>query len=222
MQPPKGLEDIILLSCNISCKGRKRSGEYMGFIPSQIIEYNRQIALKGTLILCDGKTIDAIWTGKYTSKMLKIHNEIMQLNYNFSRQKEFLPLQDVYVIKGSVPVKEVKTEEQRYYVIINGDGKKSGLVAAFITYPDWIKDFIIAMNTPKAIPVLLPKDFSIYDLGDLVGRVAYQIRLYARYYESFVGDLALMLPDGTIIPYGISKSAGSYFSAFILKQLKDR
>jgi len=210
MQLPKGLDDIISLSCNISCKGRKRRGEYIGFVPSQIIEDNKQKALKGTLILCEGTIIDAIWEGKYTSRMWKTYNEVVQLNYN-------LPLQVVYVIKGSVPIKGVIIEEQKYYVIINGNGKKSGLVAAFITYSDWVKNFIIAMNTPKAIPILLLEKPSIYDERDLVGRVAYQIMLYARYYGSFVGGLALMLPDGTIIPYGISKSAGSYFSAFILK-----
>jgi len=141
----------------------------------------------------------------------------MQLNYNFSRQKEFLPLQDVYVIKGSVPVKEVKTEEQRYYVIISGDNKKFGFITTFITYSGWVKDFIIAMNTSKAIPVFLPENPSIYDGRDLVGRVAYQIRLYAHHYRSIVGGLALMLPNGDIIPYGISKSASSHFSAFYLK-----
>jgi hypothetical protein len=208
MQSFGNLDDIL---CKISCK----KGEYSGFVPFITLKryYNQRVP-EGDLILCEGATLSSvIWKGQYRREILRTQKKIEQLNYLFGQEEQLnLPLRGFYVIRGEVPIEQAIINGRRYYVI-DGYKKSTKYVAGFITYLEWVKDFIIAMNTSGTIAVVLSENSSIFNRKDLIGIIARQIARY-RQYGPFIGVFALVLPDGTIIPYGSSKPFGSALSTF--------
>jgi len=209
MQPPKDINlDKILKS---KCKG----GGYSEFIPYSMKKIkndkgydNRHNVLVGELVLCDETIIRPVrWRGQYARRMSEAYREIEQLNFDEKYQ-----LQAFFVIKGSIPI-EKETRRKKEYYVIEGYEKDFKYIAKLFTYPEWVKEFIMAMNNPETEVVRLSPDSSVYRGRDLVGRIARQIRQYAQY-GPFIGELALMTPRGTIIPYGVSNSSSPIFSTF--------
>jgi len=98
---------------------------YEGFVPNgQTVNYSGQTDPIGDLILSNGTTLhDVIWNGQYASTIINNHNQIVQLNGQFVGQTDpvnnqpYVPLQDLYVIKGQVPVEQATINGQTYYVI---------------------------------------------------------------------------------------------------------
>ncbi|MFP3284256.1 MAG: hypothetical protein RXO65_02320, partial [Candidatus Nanopusillus acidilobi] len=98
---------------------------YEAFVPNgQTINYNGQTDPIGDLILNNGTTLhDVIWNGQYASTIINNHNQIVQLNNQFVGQTDpinnqpYVPLQDLYVIKGQVPIEQAIINGQTYYVI---------------------------------------------------------------------------------------------------------
>jgi hypothetical protein len=197
-------------------------GGYEGFVPSgQTVNYNGHTDPIGTLILDNGTTVhNVIWDGQYAGTIIQNHNEIEQLNNQWvgelvdeSSNQRFVPLQDVYVIKGRVPVEQVTLNGQGYYVI-HADEIRDADIAGFYTYQGWINNFIAAMNTPGTTPAVLPIISPVFDWENLTGIVAYQTMLYQAYGLHGAGGAVLVLPNGTIIPYGITDSPLGGMSLF--------
>jgi len=181
---------------------------YEAFVPNgQTINYNGNTDPTGTLILSNGTTIhNAIWDGQYASTIIQNHNQIDQLNGQFVGQtdpingQQYVPLQDFYVIKGQVPIEQVTINGQTYYVI-DANNINPADIAGFYTYQGWVTNFVEAMNTPGTYAAVLPGNSPVYDWTNITGTVAYQTMVYGRY-GPFDGGVVLVLPNGTIIPYG--------------------
>jgi hypothetical protein len=195
---------------------------FEGFVPSdQTVSYKGSQDPVGDLILSNGtKLPNVIWNGQYASTIIQNHNEIEQLNNQWvgelvdeSSNQRFVPLQDVYVIKGRVPVEQVTLNGQEYYVI-HADEIRDADIAGFYTYQGWINNFIAAMNTPGTTPAVLPIISPVFDWENLTGIVAYQTMLYQAYGLHGAGGAVLVLPNGTIIPYGITDSPLGGMSLF--------
>jgi len=142
---------------------------YEAFVPQNTINYNGQTDPVGDLILNNGTTIhNVIWDGQYAGTIIQNHNQIVQLNNQFVGQTDpinnqpYVPLQDLYVIKGQVPVEEVTINGQTYYVI-DANNINPANVAGFYTYQGWVPNFVEAMNTPGTIPERLPGNSPVYD-----------------------------------------------------------
>jgi len=127
---------------------------YQGFIPNGAVSYDGHTDPAGTLILDNGTAIrDAIWDGQYANTIIQNHNQIDQLNSQFVGKTDpvnhqpYVPLQDLYVIKGQVPVQQVTINGQTYYVI-EADKINPANIAGFYTYDKWIPNFVAAINTP--------------------------------------------------------------------------
>ena len=98
---------------------------YEAFVPDgQTINYNGHTDPEGELILNNGNTIhNVILDGQYANTIIQDHNQIDQLNNQFVGQTDpvndqpYVPLQDLYVIKGQVPVENVTINGQTYTVI---------------------------------------------------------------------------------------------------------
>ena len=98
---------------------------FNGFVPSgQTVSYKGSQDPVGDLILSNGTVIhDAVWNGQYSNTIIQNHNQIVQLNDQFVGQTDpvnnqpYVSLQDVYVVKGQVPVQQVTINGQPYYVI---------------------------------------------------------------------------------------------------------
>jgi len=174
-------------------------------------------------MLDNGTTIrDAIWDGQYAGTIAQNHNQMEQLNSQWVgrtdpvNHQQYVPLQDLYVIKGQVPVQQVTINGQTYYVI-EADKINPANIAGFYTYDKWIPNFVAAMNTPGTTAVL-PGNSPVFQWTNTTGTVAYQTYLYQQnnpYY--FTGGYVLVLPNGTIIPYGMTKNVlsatfNNYFS----------
>jgi len=87
-------------------------------------------------------------------------------------------------------------------------------VAGFYTYREWIDNFVVAMNTPGTTVARLPGDSPVFKWTNTIGTIAYQTKVYRRY-GPFAGGYVIVLPNGTIIPYGaIGNTAGSSLSNF--------
>ena len=114
---------------------------YEAFVPNgQTINYNGNTDPTGTLILNNGTEIkNVIWDGQYANTIIQNHDQIDQLNSQFVRQtdpingQQYVPLQDLYVIKGQVPVEQVTINGQTYYVI-EANNINPGDIAGFYTY----------------------------------------------------------------------------------------
>jgi len=118
--------------------------------------------------------------------------------------QQYVPLQDLYVIKGQVPVQQVTINGQTYYVI-EADKINPANIAGFYTYDKWIPNFVAAMNTPGTYAAVLPGNSPVFQWTNTTGTVAYQTHLYQHYAPLAGGDI-LIQSNGTIIPYGTTDS----------------
>jgi len=199
---------------------------YQGFIPRGVISYGEGANPKGYLILDNGTKIhNIIWDGQFEVEIFLNYHIINNLNGYFVRKtnpinkERYVPLQDVYVIKGQVPIKQVTLEGQIYYVILADKIDKAN-IAGFYTYQGWINNFIAAINTPDTTAAELPADDSpVFRWQNLTGTVAYQVMLYGRYWFRG-GGLVLIQPNGNIIPYGaiVDIPPGFYLLNFYISQ----
>jgi len=196
---------------------------YEAFVPNgQTINYNGHTDPEGNLILPDGKTIDnVVWDGQYANTIIQNHNQIDQLNNQFVGQTDpvnnqpYVNLQDFYVIKGQVPIEQVTINGQTYYVI-DANNINPADIGVFDTYQGWVNNFVEAMNTPGTYAAGLPGNSPVYDWTNITGTLPHQIILYGQHSPNLIGGGLLVLPNETIIPYGIIYSpSGSAFSSFI-------
>jgi hypothetical protein len=198
---------------------------YEAFVPNgQTINYNGHTDPVGELILNNGKTIDnVIWDGQYANTIMQNHDQIVQLNNQFVGQTDpinnqpYVPLQDFYVIKGQVPIEQVTINGQTYYVI-DANNINPADIAGFYTYDKWITNFVEAINTPGTIPERLPGNSPVFTWPNPIGTLAYETHLYQHYIIGFFGGDILVIPDGTIIPYGSSTPSGSALFNFTTPQ----
>jgi len=195
---------------------------YEAFVPDgQTINYNGHTDPEGDLILSNGTTIqDVVWDGQYANTIIQNHNQIVQLNNQFVGQtdpvnnQQYVPLQDLYVIKGQVPIEQVTINGQTYYVI-DANKINPGDIAGFYTYQEWVSNFVTAINTPGAIPERLPGNSPVYDWTNTTGTVAYQTLQYEVYGGYPAGGYVLELSNKPIIPYGVTTGPlGISFSNF--------
>jgi len=189
---------------------------YEAFVPSsQTVNYHGHTDPVGDLILSNGAVIhDVIWNGQYASTIIQNHNQINQLNNQFVGQTDpvnhqpYVPLQDFYVIKGQVPIEQVTINGQTYYVI-QASSINPANIAGFYTYYKWVPNAVVAMNTPGTYAAGLPGNSPVFQWANTTGTVAYQTMIYGGY-GAGPGGYVLVLPNKTIIPYGIPFSpAGS-------------
>ncbi len=181
---------------------------YEAFVPNgQTINYSGQTDPVGDLILSNGTTIqNVVWNGQYASTIINNHNQIVQLNGQFVGQTDpvnnqpYVPLQDLYVIKGQVPVEQATINGQTYYVI-DANKINPADIGVFDTYQGWVSNFVAAMNMPGTVPAGLPGNSPVFQWENLTGTVAYQTMIYGGY-SPFAGGNVLVLPNRTIIPYG--------------------
>jgi len=179
---------------------------YEAFVPNgQTINYNGQTDPVGNLILSNGTTLhDVIWNGQYASTIINNHNQIVQLNGQFVGQTDpvnnqpYVPLQDLYVIKGQVPIEQATVNGQTYYVI-EANKINPADIAGFYTYDKWVSNFVAAMNTPGTYAAGLPGNSPVFQWTNTTGTVAYQTMLLPGLGS---GGYVVVLPNGTIIPYG--------------------
>jgi hypothetical protein len=195
-------------------------GGYEAFVPNgQTINYDGHTDPVGDLILNNGTTIhDVIWDGQYASTIIQNHNQIVQLNSQFVGQtdpinnQQYVPLQDLYVIKGQVPIENVTINGQTYYVI-EANNINPANIAGFYTYQGWVTNFVEAMNTPGTTVASIPGNSPVFQWTNTPGTVVYQTELYG-HYGQFAGRYVLVLPN-KIIPYGaIGNIAGASLSNF--------
>jgi len=200
------------------------SSGYEAFVPNgQTIDYNGHTDPTGTLILSNGTTIqNVVWDGQYASIIINNHNQVVQLNSQFVGQtgpingQQYVPLQDFYVIKGPVPIENITIKGQTYYVI-EANNINPADIAGFYTYQGWVSNFVEAMNTPGTYAAGLPGNSPVYDWANITGTVAYQTKIYQQYSNFFGGDV-LVLPNGTILPYGTTSSPSGTAISFDLPQ----
>jgi len=178
---------------------------FEGFVPSGQINYNGNTDPAGDLILSNGTTIqNVIWNGPYASTIIQNHNAINQLNDQFVGQTDpvnnqpYVNLQDVYVVKGQVPVQQVTINGQTYYVIEASSINPANIVG-FYTYDKWVPNFVAATNTTGTYAAVLPGNSPVFTWTNATGTVAYQTMLLPGLGS---GRDVIVLPTGTIIPYG--------------------
>jgi hypothetical protein len=196
---------------------------YEAFVPNgQTINYNGHTDPEGDLILPNGTTIhNVIWDGQYSNTIIQNHDQIVQLNNQFVGQTDpinnqpYVPLQDLYVIKGQVPVEQVTINGQTYYVI-EANNINPADVAGFYTYQGWVPNFVEAINAPGTYGAVLPVSSPIFDWTNITGTVAEQTILYQDNIRGFVGRAVLVQPNESIIPYGINTNIppGTYLLNF--------
>ena len=197
---------------------------FEAFVPSsQTINYNGHTDPVGDLILPNGTTLKhAIWNGQYAGTIIQNHNQIVQLNSQFVGQTDpvnnqpYVPLQDFYVIKGQVPIQQATLNGQVYYVI-EANKINPANIAGFYTYQAWVPNFVAAINTQGTYAAGLPGNSPVFQWENLTGTVAYQTMLYEHYAHVF-GGAVLVLPNKTIIPYGITSSPSGTAISFDFPQ----
>ncbi|MFP3315886.1 MAG: hypothetical protein RXN91_06055 [Caldivirga sp.] len=198
---------------------------FNGFVPSgQTVSYKGSQDPVGDLILSNGTVIhDAVWNGQYSNTIIQSHNQIVQLNDQFVGQTDpvnnqpYVNLQDVYVVKGQVPVQQVTINGQPY-TVIEADKINPANIAGFYTYDKWVPNFVTAINTPGTYATVLPGNSPVFQWTNTAGTVAYQTKVYGQY-GSFPGGVILVLPNRTIISYGVNGDVlGSSLSNFTLPQ----
>jgi len=190
---------------------------YEAFVPQNTINYNGNTDPTGDLILSNGTTIqNVIWNGPYASTIIQNHNAINQLNDQFVGQTDpvnnqpYVNLQDVYVVKGQVPVQQVTINGQTY-TVIEADKINPANIGVFDTYQRWVPNFVVAMNTPGTYAAGLPGNSPVFQWTNTTGTVAYQTMVYGEY-SPFAGGNVLVLPNRTIIPYGGFPSGSALFN----------
>jgi len=200
---------------------------YEAFVPNgQTVNYSGQTDPVGDLILSNGTTLhDVIWDGQYASTIINNHNQIVQLNGQFVGQTDpvnnqpYVPLQDLYVIKGQVPVEQAIINGQTYYVI-EANKINPADIAGFYTYDKWVPNFVAAMNTPGTYAAVLPGNSPVFQWTNTTGTVAYETMSLGPYIRGFSGGVVVVLPNKTIIPYGYNANVpgGTPLSNFINPQ----
>jgi hypothetical protein len=199
---------------------------YEAFVPNgQTVSYSGQTDPVGDLILSNGTTLhDVIWNGQYASTIINNHNQIVQLNGQFVGQTDpvnnqpYVPLQDLYVIKGQVPVEQATINGQTYYVI-EANKINPGDIAGFYTYDKWVSNFVAAMNTQGTIPARLPGNSPVFTWTNTTGTVAYQTHLYQDYMLGSAGGYVLVQSNEPIISYGVyTNIPGTYLINYITPQ----
>jgi len=199
------------------------SNGYEAFVPNgQTINYDGHTDPEGNLILNNGTTIhNVIWDGQYSNTIIQTDNQIDQLNNQFVGQtdplnnQQYVNLQDFYVIEGPASVKQVIMDGQTYYVI-DANKINPGDIAGFYTYDNWVSNFVTAMNTPGTYAAGLPGNSPVFQWTNTTGTLPQEIILYGQHSQNLIGGGLLVLPNETIIPYGIIYSpSGSAFSSFI-------
>ena len=200
---------------------------YEAFVPNgQTVNYSGHTDPAGDLILSNGTTVhDVIWNGQYASTIINNHNQIVQLNGQFVGQTDpinnqpYVPLQDLYVIKGQVPVEQATVNGQTYYVI-EANKINPADIAGFYTYDKWVSNFVAAMNTPGTYAAGLPGNSPVFQWTNTTGTVAYQTMLYEHYIRGFSGGYVLVPSNETIVPYGYNDNVpgGAPLSNFISLQ----
>ena len=161
-----------------------------------------------------------VWDGQYAGTIIQNHNQIVQLNNQFVGQTDpinnqpYVNLQDLYVIKGQVPVENITLNGQPYYVI-DANNINPADIAGFYTYDKWVSNFVATMNTPGTIPERLPGNSPVFTWTNTTGTLAYETHLYQDYIRGFFGGPVLLQPNESIIPYGINTNVpGTYLSNF--------
>jgi len=199
---------------------------FEGFVPSGQVNYNGNTDPAGDLILSNGTTIqNVIWNGPYSSTIIQNHNQIDQLNNQFVGQtdpvnnQQYVNLQDVYVIKGQVPVEQATINGQTY-TVIEANSINPANIAGFYTYDKWVPNFITAMNTPGTYAARLPGNSPVFQWTNTTGTVAYETMSLGPRIIGFYGGVVLVQPNGTIIPYGYNANVpgGTPLSNFINPQ----
>ena len=198
---------------------------YEAFVPNgQTINYNGHTDPTGTLILSNGSTIqDVVWDGQYANTIIQNHDQIVQLNNQFVGQtdpinnQQYVPLQDVYVIKGQVPIQQAIINGQTYYVI-EANNINPADIAGFYTYQGWVSNFVEAMNTPGTYAAGLPGNSPVFQWTNTTGTLVYETQRYQDYIEYAAGGDVLVQPNGTIIPYGSVSPLGSALFNFTTPQ----
>jgi len=184
---------------------------YEAFVPNgQTINYNGHTDPVGDLILYNGHTIqtiqNAVWDGQYANTIIQNHNQIVQLNNQLNGN-----MQDLYVIKGPVPIEQVTINGQTYNVV-EANNINPQDIAGFYTDDKLVSDAVAAMNTPGTYAARLPGNSPVFQWTNTTGRVAYKT---LEYDELGAGGYILVLPNKTIIPYGILNSpSGSALANF--------
>jgi hypothetical protein len=165
-----------------------------------------------------------VWDGQDAGTIIQNHNQIVQLNNQFVGQtdpfnnQQYVPLVDVYVIKGQVPIMNTTIDGQTYYVI-EANNINPADIAGFYTYQGWVSNFVEAMNTPGTYAAVLPGNSPVYYWTNTTGTVAYQTIKYEQYGLNGAGRHVLVLPNETIIPYGaFDNIAGSSLNNYIVVQ----
>jgi hypothetical protein len=90
---------------------------------------------------------------------------------------------------------------QTYYVI-EANSINPANIAGFYTYQGWVPNFVEAINTPGTYAAVLPGNSPVYDWANITGTLAYETHRYQDYIRGFSGGVVLVLPNGTMIPYG--------------------
>jgi len=199
---------------------------YEAFVPDgQTTNYNGQTDPVGDLILNNGTTIhNIIWDGQYAGTIINNHNQIVQLNNRFVGQtdpingQQYVPLQDLYVIKGQVPVEQVTINGQTYYVI-EANNINPADVAGFYTNQGWVSNFVTAINTPGTYAAVLPGNSPVFQWTNTTGTVAYQTLFYQRYIGFASGGYLLLQSNEPIFSYGVyTNIPGTYLINYITPQ----
>jgi hypothetical protein len=82
-----------------------------------------------------------------------------------------------------------------------------------------VPNFVTAMNTPGTTAARLPGNSPVFTWTNTPGTAAYQTLQYKSLIGSIGGGYVLELPNGTIIPYGVTTSPiSTSFNNFIIPQ----
>jgi hypothetical protein len=124
------------------------SNGYQGFVPDGVISYKGHIDPKGELVLDNGITLNhVIWNGQDVNTIIKNYDAIEQLD-----KQKHVNLQNVYIIKGEVPTKEVKINGQIYYVIDANRINKRNIIGYITNSP---YRFLAIINILRTISLIL-------------------------------------------------------------------
>jgi hypothetical protein len=212
---PVGIGIMILLHPINSLPSNNEHIQYVGsgyeaFVPNgQTINYDGHTDPVGELILNNGTIIhNVIWDGKYANTIIQTDNQIFSLNNQFVGQTDpvnnqpYVRLWPLYIIKGPVPIENTTIDGQTYYVI-EANNINLADIGGFYTYQGWVTNFVAAMNTPGTYPAGLSGNSPVFTWKNIIGTVAFQTEVYGRY-GPFPGRYVLVLPNNTIIPYGVN------------------